>query len=334
MNNKKEDILHLALANLQESTGIEGVWQAAGQLDGRLEVRLPTRELRFSVEAIKELRSHQLRQIKEASERFAPYMLVAQRLFPKIKETLRQLGIAYLEGNGNVFIQQGDIWLWIDANKPLKIPAAKSNRAFTKTGLKVLFQLLLDKALINEPQREIARRAGVALGNIPQVIEGLLETGHLIRLDKNNYAFTDRKALLERWMTGYADTLKPSLALGRYRWAQEGQPEAEAWKQLPIDYEQAQWGGEAAGELLTEYLRAEALTLYTSESRKALMTKYRLVPNEQGDIRVFRCFWDSNGNNQPTVPPLLVYADLINTQDKCCQETAEIIFKEYVQAIL
>lgn len=334
MNKEKEDIIHLALANLQESAGIEGVWQAGEQLDGRVEVRLPTKERCFNVEARKELRAHQLRQIKEASERFAPYMLVAQRLFPKIKEALRRLGIAYLEGNGNIFIRRGDIWLWIDANKPLKIPTAKGNRAFTKTGLKVLFHLLLDKALINEPQREIARRAGVALGNIPRVIEGLLETGHLVRLKKNNYAFTDRKALLERWMTGYADTLKPSLALGRYRWPEQGQPGAEAWNQLPIDYEQTQWGGEAAGELLTEYLRAEELTLYTSESKKALMTKYRLLPDEQGPIQVFRRFWEPDGKAQPTAPSLLVYADLTNIQDKRCQETAEIIFKEYVQAIL
>ncbi len=334
MNKEKEDILHLALTNLQENTEIEGVWQPDGQLDGRVELRVLAKEWCFNVEARKELRAHQVRQIQEASERFAPYILVAHRLFPKIKEALRQLGIAYLEGNGNIYIKDENIWLWIDANKPLKVSAAKGNRAFTKTGLKVLFHLLLDKALINAPQREIARRAGVALGNIPQVIEGLLETGHLVRLDKNNYAFTDRKALLERWMTGYADTLKPSLALGRYRWAEQGQTEAEDWKQLPLDYEQAQWGGEAAGELLTQYLRAEELTLYTSESRKALMTKYRLLPDEQGAIQVFRRFWEAVGNAQPTAPPLLVYADLMNTQDKRCQETAEIIFKEYVQAIL
>ena len=244
------------------------------------------------------------------------------------------MGIAYLEANGNIFIQQGNIWLWIDANKPLKTQARKSNRAFTKTGLKVLFQLLLDKELINEPQREIARKAGVALGNIPRVINGLLEKGYLIRKDKNNFSFTDRKALLEKWMVAYEDTLRPSLMLGRYRWEPKGERNPEAWKQMSIDCGQTQWGGEAAGDLLTQHLRPEVLALYTSESRKALMTKYRLVPDEQGAIQVFRRFWEPEGPAQATVPPLLVYVDLMNTHDKRCQETAEIIFNEYIKAIL
>lgn len=334
MNKQQEDILHAALINLRENTGIEGVWQAEGPLAGKVELYLPQKQLSFNVEARKEVRAFHVRQIQEAAGQFPPYLLVAQRLFPKIKEALRQLGIAYLEGNGNIFIRQGDIWLWIDANKPLKVPAAKSNRAFTKTGLKVLFHLFLNKELINEPQREIARRSGVALGNIPQVINGLLETGHLVRMDKNSYAYTDRKALLERWMVAYEDTLKPGLALGRYRWAAKGAQNAASWKQMPLDYEHTQWGGEAAGELLTQYLRAEELTLYTSESRKALMSIYRLIPDEQGPIQVFRRFWEPDGAAQPTVPPLLVYADLMNIQDKRCQETAEIIFQKYVKAIL
>lgn len=334
MNKPREDILDTALANLRRTTGIEGAWQANTHLDGIVELELPQSHLSFKIDIKKELRAHQLQQIEYVAQKFPPYLLVAQRLFPKIKESLRQLGIAYLEANGNIFIHQGDIWLWIDANKPLKAPTAKSNRAFTKTGLKVLFQLLLDKELINETQREIARQAGVALGNIPRVIDGLLETGYLVRKDKNNFAFMDRKALLEKWVVAYEDTLKPSLVVGRYRWEPKGEQDPEAWKQLPLDYGQTQWGGEAAGDLLTQYLRPEVLTLYTSERRNALMTKYRLVPDEQGAIRVFRRFWEPEGPAQPTVPPLLVYVDLMNTHDKRCQEAAEIIFNEYVEAIL
>lgn len=64
------------------------------------------------------------------------------------------------------------------------------------------------------------------------------------------------------------------------------------------------------------------------------MTNYRLLPDEQGAIQVFRRFWEPDGSAQPTAPPLLVYADLMNTQDKRCLQTAEIIFEKYVQAIL
>jgi DNA-binding MarR family transcriptional regulator len=43
----------------------------------------------------------------------------------------------------------------------------KEYRAFTKTGLKVLFYLLQHKEAINFTQREIADYADVGLGNTP-----------------------------------------------------------------------------------------------------------------------------------------------------------------------
>src|SRR5690606_30962979 len=128
------------------------------------------------------------------------FLLIANRLFPKIKEELREKKIPYLEANGNIFLKKEGLFLFVDTQKPLIIEKTKGNRAFTKTGLKVLFYLLQNKEAIHLPQRELADLTNVALGNIPQVIDGLKETGYLIPLNSKTFVWENRRALLERWI--------------------------------------------------------------------------------------------------------------------------------------
>ena len=105
---------------------------------------------------------------------------------------MRNKGIPYLEANGNIFIQKENFYLFVDGQRIVQQSNEKGNRAFTKTGLKVLFYFLQNNELVNQPQRMIAEETGVGLGNIPQVIEGLKETEYLLTLDKNTYTWENR----------------------------------------------------------------------------------------------------------------------------------------------
>jgi hypothetical protein len=62
------------------------------------------------------------------------------------------------------------------------------------------------------------------------------------------------------------------------------------------------------------------------------MKKYRLVPDKLGDIKVYLKFWKGVAGDVKTVPPLLVYADLIGTGERRNLQTAERIYDEYLQA--
>lgn len=117
--------------------------------------------------------------------------MIAEKLYPKVKKELRNNGVNYIEGNGNVYINKIDILLYIDTNKTVKAPKTITNRAFTKTGLKVIFNFLLDPKLINKTQREIAKITNVALGNIPLIINGLLQTNLILKLNKNEYVINN-----------------------------------------------------------------------------------------------------------------------------------------------
>lgn len=317
-----QEIIHIAIENLKQTAGIKAFWKAKGPLDGVFDFTVNDHKYTFVIDVKNEIRAHQLQQFTDFNNSHKYFLLVANRIFPKIKEELRQRGISYLEANGNVFIKKEGVFVFVDTQKPLNIDKSRGNRAFTKTGLKVLFYLLQHKDAINLTQRELAEKTDVGLGNIPQVIDGLKETGFLIPLNKRTFLWENRKGLLDRWAAEYATVLRPKLK--KQRFALKGQ-----WQNLKFDNNKTLWGGEPAADILTNHLRPEKFLIYTIENRMELIKKYRLVPDNNGEIEVLEMFWKPQ--NEQTVPPILVYTDLITAGGKRNMETAEKIYHEFIQ---
>lgn len=318
----KKEIVPVALDNLRQTAGVDAVWKDDGPLDGKLTFTVNGQKVAFWVELKGELRTHHLQQIEEYFKQNADYLLLARRIYPGIKEELRLKGIPYLEANGNIFLKKGNLYLFIDTQKPMDIAKNIGNRAFTKTGLKVVFYLLQHKDAINLTHRELADKTNVGLGNIPQVIKGLRDTGYLVPLNKKSFVWENRNALLERWITEYATELRPKLKMEQFALKAD-------WRQIIFDDYKTVWGGEPAADILTNYLRPERFTLYTNESRFDLIRNYKLIPDKNGEIEVLEMFWEPTGDK--TVPPLLVYADLMIEGGKRNKETAEKIYHEYIR---
>lgn len=326
---KEREIADKALENLQKTAQIKGRWKtnAIKELDGQIEFTLEEHLIKLNAEVKNNLRTIHLPLIYKLAKDYAPLIIVAEHIFPKIKEELRNHQIAYLEGNGNIWLKLGKTLLWIDANKALPEEQEKTNRAFTKTGLKVVFHFLLDEKLINVPYREIAQRTDVALGNVNYVLNGLKEKNFLLKMDKNEYKFTNKKELLNTWMARYEEKLKPDLEIGAFRFLKE--EDFINWKRLPIKPGKTWWGGEAAGDIYTNYLKPAVITLYTLENKNELIKNYRLIPDPKGNVKVYRKFWNDDTTNENVVPPLLAYTDLMNTGDYRCIETAQKIYDEF-----
>ena len=321
----EKEIVYNALKNLENLGDISGQFEQGDSLDGEIILHFPYRPpLRLVIEIKKELRQHQIPQLLERKQEYENFMLVAGKLHPAIKKRLQEERITYLEENGNIFILIDGTYVFIYTNKPLKTEKSSSKKAFTKTGLKLVFSFLIDPELVNARQRIIAEKSGVSLGTVPKVIKTLKEEGYLIAY-KNNYLWEDRKALLDRWIKDYEQQLKPKLFRARYELRED-------WQNLKLNQGETHWGGEPAGDLLTGYLRPEEFILYSNESPVNLMKNYNLRPNAEGDLFVYEKFW--KGDSGPVAPPFLVYADLILKEDKRCRETAKKIFDEYIQPVL
>lgn len=321
----EQELVQIAIDNLEKTTGTKAFWHRQGPLDGALKLRMDDLELRFQVEVMREVRTHQLPQIEQNFHRHEDFMIVARHIFPKIRQELRQKEIPYLEASGNVYLKREGIYVFVDTQKAIPLEKNTGNRAFTKTGLKVLFYLLRHKDALKLTQREIAAKTGVALGNIPLVLDGLKETGYLIPVNKKEYAWANRYELLNRWINEYATTLRPTLKKGRYKLGRN-------WKEIQFLQTKTVWGGEPAADMLTNYLRPEEFVLYTLEDRKELIKIYGLIPQKEGEVEVLEMFWKDH--DTATAPPLLVYTDLMLEGGKRNKETAMNIFDEYIRPII
>lgn len=325
------DILNNAIHNLEKNIPLNWEWKSIDYDkdkggDGELSIILNNQKKIFFVEIKKDVKNHQLFNILNYKNKFIDFLLVAEKLYPKVKQELRENRVNYLEGNGNVYINTDNLFLYIDTNEVTKTQKEKGNRAFTKTGLKVIFHFLLKPKLINQTQREIAEVTNVALGNIPLIINGLLETNLIVRLNKNEYVINNYEELLNKWITEFEQTLKPTLFKQRFRF----QNKDKDWRILPLNTNKTVWGGEPAGDIITNHLRPEKFTLYTKETTKELILNYKLLPDDEGEIMVYDMFWN-NDYNTNTAPNELVYTDLMITDDKRCKETAKLIFDEYIE---
>jgi len=328
---REDEIVQIAIENLQNNSGIIVNWVKGNEsgIDGQVTLIVEEKNLNFYAEIKQELRNHQLPQIFNQAVQYYPLMVIANHIFPKIKEDLRQRQIAYLEANGNIYVHHNNTTIWIDTKKTIKNEKGTDNRAFTKTGLKVIFHFLINENIVNQTYREIASQTNVGLGNINYVINGLKELGFLIKLDKDNYKLMNKRELLNKWIDAYDERLKPSIKVGTFRFLK--QEDFTNWKMIPLRNGRTWWGGEPAGDLLTGYLRPAELTIYTTEQRNELIKNYRLIPDELGNVKVYKKFWQYDEVNDNIVPPLLVYADLINANDKRCHETAIKIYEQLIQ---
>ena len=144
---KEHNIATTALENLQRTAQIKGKWKPIDQkradngLDGQIELTYHDNIVKLNAEIKNNLRTIHLPLIYKLAKDQAPLIIIADHIFPKIKEELRNHNIAYLESNVNIWLKFGKNLLWIDANKTLPEEKEKINRAFTKTGLKVLLNV-------------------------------------------------------------------------------------------------------------------------------------------------------------------------------------------------
>ncbi len=332
MNEQK--IIETALANLKEHTGIKGKFlppKGRQMGDGQVELVLLETKQRIAIEIKGEVKPYQLPDIiKQAQGKH--FILVAQKLFGATKAALREKKINYLDMAGNIYYKHGVYMIQVDGNKTGDENKVTTNRAFTKTGLKVVFYFLLDEGALNRPYRETALMTGVALGNIGLIVEGLKETGYILQLNERNCVLKNKKGLLDRWIAGFRETLKPKLHIANFKLPPDTTT-TTLKNRIGLGPGNA-FGGEPAAEIITGYLRPEIYTLYTDLTKTDLAQNAKLIPDNNGKLHVFKKFWNKDyplTMDTHLAHPLLIYADLVITDDPRCIETAEMIYNKYLK---
>lgn len=266
-------------------------------------------------------------------------LLVADYINRKMAVRLKDRGVQFIDTAGNAYINCPPIYVNIRGNDPqttltttnhiikYAIEDTATGRAFTLTGLKVVYALLCDHELVTAPLRQVAENADVALGTVGWVFNDLKAARLLIARGKNKKLIDYRK-LLTRWAEAYPIKLRPKLNIGTFT-----HDDPYWWKNIKLKELDAYWGGEVAAAKLTNYLKPATATLYLRGDLNHLVKQARLRKAKEGDnirVEVFRPFWPEADNYTETVHPLIVYADLLVTADPRNLETAEEIYERYL----
>lgn len=296
------------------------------------------------IEAKNEVRPQNISMFLKHRSKKLPLMIASKYITPKAKTMLKEQHINYIDSFGNAFINLNHLKLYIEQGNAKPVYGTKTNKAFTKSGAQVIFQLLKDSDAVNSNHRDIAKKSKVSLGTVSNAINGLFDAGYLVKWkNEKSYQLINKEKLLEKWITIINEKTLPAFFIGRYRMSGIN---ANNYKNINLD-NQAFWSGEPAAAELTNYLNPEQFVLFTTKSKIDITKDYQLLPDYSGNVSVYKPFWDiidyrgDYGNNWDwnintnrggrTVDPVLIYAQLIYSGNERNLETAQLIYNEYIK---
>jgi hypothetical protein len=346
LNDKEQAILLRALEALHRTTGFTGkVTKGRPKVahgfraDAHVEVKANGQRYPYVAE-IK--RIDRFATLVDTKNQYAGHgdqlLLVAPRVTTELAEKCRELDLQFIDTAGNAYLRGAGLFVLVKGQRfiegeDIQLAEQQGKRAGTATNLRVFFALLCKPALLNAPYRDINQAAGVALGTVGWVFYDLNARGYIAGgKGKGDRVLLERLRLVQEWVTNYPIKLRPKLNPRRFR-----APKADWWKAVDVTKYGAQWGAEVAAVKLTGYLRPHAFTLYLHKEQAQknltrMVAEHKLRADLQGDIEILDAFWDFEDERPmpETVPPLLVYADLIATLDPRNLEAAKLIHERYL----
>jgi len=274
----------------------------------------------------------QLRQVLQHGFPGHRPLLIAPYLTRTLAGHCRKLKLPFLDTVGNAYLEAPGLLVYATGEPRVGEVRTPGYRAATAAGVRVVFALLCRPELTERNYRELARYAGVALGTVGGVLDDLRARGFL--QGKCTPRLRNARRLVDEWITHYAATLRPKLHPRRFAC------DPAALLATDLKAVDAFWGGEVAGQRLTGYLQPERFLIYLAGPLNPLLARGRMRLADPGNVEILDAFWpDAHGfGPEPlkhrTVPPLLVYADLMITGEGRNLETATLIYDKFLAPAL
>ena len=332
---RETDLINKAIKKIVQTTGMRMVHRTKvpntgiHAPDGLVRIQHGNKHWDFKVQVKKRItRATVAMEKAQQAEGAEDCILVTEYVTPPLADLMKEMGLFFMDLAGNAYINEPPIYIFVKGNKLAEeLKPATTKRLFKTAGLKVVFALLDAPERVNLPYRQIADMTDVALGTVDWIFRDLKEMGFLVDMGGRKRRMTNLLNLLKRWVEAYPDQLRPKLGIERFKADHPGW-----WENVDIVKYNACWGGEVAAAKITKRLKPEKVILYAPEPPGKLIIGKKLRKTMTGDIEILRPFWkfDHQLMNLGTVPPLLVYADLMATGDDRNIETAGIMYDRYL----
>jgi hypothetical protein len=269
-------------------------------------------------------------------ERRLPLLLAARYVPRPTGERLAEAGVNFVDRPGNIHLKLGDDYhvLLLGRRATTTEPTARRPGPAL---IQLCFTLLADSAASDWSVRALAEAAGIGKTAAATGLQRFIRLGMLTRGGERTYRVADRARLVDDFLSGYAQVLRPHLQLGRFR-GPERDPDvflnqvARAAKDGNVQW--AVTGGPAA-YALDRFYRGEDVPLFVDHFPQSLPRTLRLVSDRQGPVTVLRAFgrrWRQESvDDTPIAHPWLIYAELLHSGEPRALEAAEQIRNHYLK---
>ncbi|NCS90156.1 MAG: hypothetical protein AUK34_11680 [Ignavibacteria bacterium CG2_30_36_16] len=325
MGHRERDAIDKAIRNLETETGLKIRTFAFGDQED-FKIQIADHDLIFNTEVRLFLNKARLGIVLNNLRNVTGIpLLITEYVTPELMKVIEENEINVIDTAGNAYIKVPPLFIKIKGNKLDEVRRFRAvRRPFYAAALQTIYALLCNPGLERAPIREIADLAGVAHGTVHITLKELEKQGYLPDYE-NKGKLINKEELLERWVILYPDKLKPKFFAGRYNINEE------QIRNLDVNFYDAHWGGEAAAEKMTNYLRPYIYTIYVGERQGEFVLRNRLRRDTQGNLVVMKKFWNFKHFGYPeTTHPILVYADLLATGDTRNIETAKLIYEKEI----
>ncbi len=327
----------LSLPFLRKATLHPGPQRKNSRADGMLELTT----LRGRRQLLVEEKTSHLSQglvgdlIARASLRAADSLILfAPYVSPEMGALLVAHAINFVDRAGNCHLDLGGSYVGHVEGRRLR----KSHDApggIRAPGFRLVFALLVEPELLNAPSRQLALASGVSLGTASNVLHRLEHDRILVRT-KSKRHLVRRDDLVERWIGGYAEMLRPQLFAGRFQTPDKDPPSLEERVAGLLGRNDTwAWGGAAAAFRLTKHFRSDETVLHVAAASSDLPKRLRALPHSTGRLTIlgvpgplaFR------GAAPHTAHPLLVYTELILTGSDRAREAAAELRDRFLRSL-
>ena len=257
-------------------------------------------------------------------------ILLANYISTKARELLVENKINFADTGGNMYLKFKDIHIHIDTGQSDRSALSKDiGRAFTKTGLKVVYQFFRTNQIVhlNDTYRKIAEESDVSKDTVAKVIIDLLAKGYILRLGKNQFKWRAKKELFEHWVQSYNQVIRPNLASQRFKFVVEPENDSESPPGYQISgYNAANWHYEIPPD---KQIINPNYIFYSHLPLRDAVKNLQLIPTDKGNVTIYEAFWKNESDAFVAVDAIVIYADLTHTNDPRYLDIATLIYQRY-----
>lgn len=270
-------------------------------------------------------------------------LLLTDYLPPRLADRLVEAGVNFVDEAGNVYVElSGRLYVRIQGARAKGLRETTVGRLSQPSGLRALFVFLAKPRGVSMSYRDLAEASGVALGSIAWVVRELKQKGYLQQKSPDKWLLTRKRELLDFWLGGYGDLLRPRLVVGRFQPPERDLGQTLARFQKEAKATRPTWAltGGFAADLLTRHFRGDDLGLFVSHLSSDLTRRLRWLPSPEGPVTVLRqfsplvVFKSEDPPKFPVAHPLLVYAELVLQGRERELEAAKVLYDQYIAPLL